>query len=327
MLAEFAVKLPLPPVLVWPALLIVSLAILVKASDVFTDAAETIGRIAGLPHFVVGATIVAIGTSLPELVSSVLAVLHGTPEIVAGNVVGSNIANLLVILGLAAVIDGHVRIRHRIALVDLPFLLGSTFLLALVLWDGSVGRVEAVILLSALAVYMHYVLTQTRSDGDGDGEAGATRTGRGGVVRPVLMLLGSALFILAGADGTVTSAIGIGRTLDIGAEIIAASAVAFGTSLPEVSVTVAAARRGNAEMAVGNVLGSNIFNALAVTGISAATGMLVVPASLIGFAVPIMLVATLLVYFIVMQQEMTKWEGALLLLFYVFFIAELFHWI
>ncbi|MEZ5825667.1 MAG: calcium/sodium antiporter [Geminicoccaceae bacterium] len=325
MLAELVSQLPLPPTILWPALLLVSLAILVRASDHFTDAAEAIGIIAGLPHFVVGATIVAIGTSLPELVSSVLAVLHGSPEIVAGNVVGSNIANLLVILGLAAVIDGHVRIRHRIALVDLPFLLGSTFLLALVLWDGTVGRVEALILVSALAVYMHYVLTQTGSD-KGAG-APSSPADRSGLTRPALVIAASAFFIFLGAEGTISAVVELGRMFDIGAEIIAASAVAFGTSLPEVSVTVAAARRGNAEMAVGNVLGSNIFNALAVTGISAAVGVLVVPASLIGFAVPIMLVATLLVYFIVMQQEMTKWEGALLLLFYVFFIAELFHWI
>ena len=219
---------------------------------------------------------------------------------------------------------GHIRIKHRIALVDLPFLLGSTFLLALMLWDGLVGRLEAVILLSALAIYLHYIITNNLAS---DHAENAEKRSSGTLIKPLITIVGSAALIFVAAEGTITSVVELGKSLNIGAEIIAASAVAFGTSLPEVSVTIAAARRGNAEMAVGNVLGSNIFNALAVTGISAAVGVLTVPQTLIGFAVPIMLVATLLVYFIVMQQEMTRWEGWLLLLFYVFFVAELFAWI
>jgi cation:H+ antiporter len=113
--------------------------------------------------------------------------------------------------------------------------------------------------------------------------------------------------------------------LGVGAEVIAASAVALGTSLPEVAVTIAATRRGQPELAVGNVLGSNVFNAFAVTGASALIGPLAVPDSLLAFALPLMVIATLLGFFMIMEKEMTKWEGWLSLLFYVFFLGTLFN--
>ena len=319
MLDALANTLPLPPAVLWSLLLPASLALLVKSADEFTDAAETVGLAIGLPHFFVGATIVAIGTSLPELVSSVIAVWNGSSEIVAGNVVGSNIANLLVVLGLAAVIDRHVRIKQRIAVVDLPFLLGSTMLLALVLWDGTVGRGEALVLLTALAVYLHYLLAGRPPIDEPEEERP-----QASLARPALVLVVCAAIIFLAAQGTVTSVVRLAEITGIGTEVLAASAVALGTSLPEIGVTVAAARRGNSDMAVGNVLGSNIFNTLAVTGIAALIGPLAVPASLVAFAVPLMVVVTVVVYFMIMQQEITRWEGRLLLLFYAYFLGSLF---
>lgn len=318
MLEGLAAGLPVPPLAFWLVTLLIGLTVLVKASDFFTGAAETVGLKLGFSPFVVGATIVAIGTSLPELIASIIAVLDGASEIVAGNVVGSNIANLFVILGLAAIIDGHVRIKQRIAIVDLPFLLGSTLLLSLLLWNGHINRLDALLLLAALGVYMHYVLT-TQDQGVEDSESREAS-----LIKPILILIGSGFLIFVGAKATIDSVVATAGIMSIGSEVIAASAVAFGTSLPEVSVTIAAVRRGQAEMAVGNVLGSNVFNSLAVTGISALVGPLVVPASLIAFAVPVMLAATILVYFIIMQQEITRWEGWLLLLFYIYFVGALF---
>lgn len=312
-------SLPLPPLMLWSIALIAGLAVLVRASDYFTSSAEVIGLRLGFPPFVVGATIVAVGTSLPELISSVIAVLDGATEIVAGNVVGSNVTNLFVILGIAAIIDGHVRIKQRIAIVDLPFLLGSTMLLSLLLWNGYVNRLDAILLLAALGVYLHYVLTTQDMTPDAD------TNGREPLGKPIAILILSGFLIFLGARITIDSVVALASVMTIGSEIIAASAVAFGTSLPEISVTIAAVRRGKSEMAVGNVLGSNVFNALAVTGISALVGPLAVPAGLISFAVPVMIAATIIVYFIIMQQEITRWEGWLLLLFYVYFIGALFE--
>jgi cation:H+ antiporter len=304
--------------------LIVSLAALIKASDWFTAAAERVGLALGMPAFVVGMTIVAVGTSLPELVASILAVLRGASEYVAGNVVGSNIANLLLVLGLAAIVDGHLRVRFELVHVDLPFLAGSAFFLALVLWDGEVGRIEALLCLTGLAIYGWYVLsakpsvlTEPVSEAEQAPRPAWPRTG--------LVLLGSAGLIYVGADYTVRSVVEIAQLVGIGAELIAASAVALGTSLPEVAVTVAAARRGQPEMAVGNVLGSNVLNSFAVVGISGLFGRLTVPDSLLDFAVPVMLIATILAFFMIMEKEMTKWEGWLMILFYVYFIGALFN--
>jgi cation:H+ antiporter len=278
-----------------------------------------------MPHFLVGVTIVSIGTSMPELVASVLAVLRGNSEIVAGNVVGSNVTNLLLVLGLAAIIGGRLRIEYDLVKVDLPFLVGSAFFLALVLWSGGVSRSEGVLSLCGLGLYVWYALTgkapiERELDGRESAIAAEPRW-----LRSTLVLIGAAGLIYLGADWTVEAVVRISGLVGIGAEVIAASAVALGTSLPEVAVTVAAARRGRPEVAVGNVLGSNVFNAFAVVGASALVGPLVVPQSILNFGLPVMIIATLLAFFMIMEKEMTKWEGWLSLLFYVYFLGALFN--
>ena len=295
------------------------------ASGWFTAAAERIGLALGLPSFLVGVTIVAFGTSLPELVSSVLAVLHGASEIVAGNVVGSNVTNLLLILGLAAVLGGHLRVRYELVSVDLPFLAGSAFFLALVLWNGQVSRPEGALCLVGIGLYVWYAVA-SKAPLDAELEAlerALAQEPRW--LRSSLILLGSGVVIYFGADYTVAAVIEIGALLGIGREVIAASAVALGTSLPEVAVTVVAARRGQPELAVGNVLGSNIFNAFGIIGVSALVGPLAVPPTILDFALPMMVVATLLAFFMIMEKEMTKWEGWLAILFYAYFLGALFN--
>ena len=313
-----------PPLLLWSLVLVLSLAVLIKGSDWFTAAAERLGLALGMPAFMVGATIVAFGTSLPELVSSVLAVVRGVSEIVAGNVVGSNIANLLLVLGLAAVFHGHLRVRFELVNVDLPFLAGSAFFLALVLWDGRVGRAEAALCLAGLAIYLWYALRGKPQVASPPAEEGAPAS-RPAWVRTCLVLLASAGLIYLGADLTVRAVVEMAHLAGIGAEVIAASVIALGTSLPEVAVTVSAARRGRPEIAVGNVLGSNVFNSFAVVGVSGLVGPLVVPDSIVDFALPVMVIATVLAFFVIMEKEMTKWEGWLMILFYVYFIGALFN--
>ena len=163
------------PMLIWIAVLVVSLAVLVKASDWFTGAAEAVGRAFGMPSFMIGVTIIAFGTSLPELVSSVIAVIDGASEIVVANVAGSNIANLLLVLGLTGIIAGHLRVYYEVLSVDLPFLAGSAMFLGLVAWDGTVGRIEAGLCLAGLAIYLGYALTSrpVRNDDGSDGEDAA----------------------------------------------------------------------------------------------------------------------------------------------------------
>lgn len=310
----------------WLAVFVASLAVLIIAARYFTVAAERIGVYFGIPPFIVGVTIVAVGTSLPELLSSILAVTRGSSEIVVGNVVGSNVANIFLILGVAAIVGKKLHIGYELIHVDLPLLVGSAFLLAVTIWRGGFTLFEALLCLAAFGIYLHYTVTAERKESEGDalgsdGEPVQRRLGRS----TIPMLIVSAGFIYLGAEYTVTSVIKLSEIFHIGTEIIAVSAVALGTSLPELLVSVVAARRGNPDIAVGNILGSNIFNALVVMGIPGLIGTLVIPDTIITFALPMMLIATLLYLFITHDRQITKWEGLLLIVFYVFFVGTLFN--
>ncbi|MDP7457086.1 MAG: calcium/sodium antiporter [Candidatus Woesearchaeota archaeon] len=301
--------------------LIVSLCVLVKESSIFTDRAEKIGLFFWLSPFIIGVTIVSIGTSLPELVSSLVAVFKGSTEIVIGNVVGSNIANICLVLALAAILAKKIKLNYSLMHVDLPLLMATSFLFALTIWDGVFSLGDALICLTAFFVYITYTVHTKKSHPDSSvKKLSADKL----TSLDVGILLLSALFIYLGAEYTIRSVIDISTILNVGTELIAVTVVALGTSLPELAVTIDVVRKGKGEIGVGNVLGSNIFNAMAVTSIPAFFSNLVVPASILTFALPLMLMATLMLVFMTQEKEITQWEGFVLLLFYVFFIVKLF---
>jgi len=313
--------------LLWIIVFIISLAALIKASGYFTESAEKIGLFFGISAFIVGVTIVALGTSLPELITCVIAVLEESSEIVIGNVVGSNIANIFLVFGITAIVGKKMTITHNIVKVDLPFLAGSAFLLTAAAWDGVFNAQEGILCIVAIVSYLLYTANTREKQGNIEIKEEIKEAAK----EPRLawttwvVLVVSAVFIYLGAKYTVVSIIKLSEILKIGKEVIAVSAVALGTSLPELAVTVSAARKGKTGIAVGNVLGSNIFNSLAVMGIPALMGTLVVPQSIIAFSLPVMLIATFLFVLITQDKEVSQWEGWLLLVFYVFFIGKLFH--
>ena len=320
---------------------IVSLAILVKASDFFTGAAEKIGIFFGMDPFIVGVTIVAVGTSLPELVSSILAVLQGASEVVVGNVVGSNIANIFLIIGIAGVISTaspgkergrELNIEYDLVSVDLPLFVGSAFLLSLAILDQQFSRVESGIFILGYLIYLFYTLDTSKpetiaTDSATDGATVELAPDKQPtyLFKQIGILVFSSIFIFLGAKYTISSLISLSEILNIGKEIIAVSAVAVGTSLPELIVTINAAMRGNAEIAIGNVLGSNIFNIFMVMGIPGLIGHLSIPESVLFSAVPVLLAGTLLMFFVTQDRKLTSWEGWLFFLFYVWFIATTFN--
>lgn len=315
------------PTLIWIIVFVVSLFVLIKASDYFTHSAEKIGLFFGIPAFIVGATIVAVGTSLPELISSIFAVLRNSSEIVVGNVVGSNVANIFLVLGIAAIVGQKMKLTYELVHVDLPLLIGSAFLLAVTIWDGIFSFPEALLCIAGIILYLLYTINTKKKHERIEIKKETkeeVKQGRKLDRKTLVILAVSAFFIYLGAKYTVESVIKLSEIFNIGKEIIAISAVALGTSLPELMVTIAAAKKGKPEMAVGNVLGSNIFNALAVMGIPALIGTLIIPYSILTFGLPMMLIATLLYFFITHDKEVTKWEGWLLVIFYVFFIGKLF---
>jgi cation:H+ antiporter len=315
--------------LLWALVFVASLALLVKASDVFTDSAERIGVGFGISPFIIGVTIVAVGTSTPELVSSVLAVMKGSPEIVAGNVMGSNVTNIFLILGISAIVGKKMVTSYQLANVDLPLFVGSAFLVSLMVMDGGFSLAEALLCLACLLVYLVYAV---RAERVADRVKERFLEEEGIVItekrRPDLKVYAklsiSLFFLYIGANYTVVSVVRLSEMVGIGTEIIAASAVALGTSLPELVVSVRAAAMNKPELAVGNILGSNIFNALGIMGISALFGALVISETITGFVMPMMIVATLLYFVVIWEKEITQWEGWMLVIFYVFFLGKLF---
>ncbi len=302
-------------ILLWISVFALSLTALVKASDWFVESAEKIGLAIGIPPFIIGVTIVAFGTSLPELAASIAAVWSGSSEIVVGNVVGSNITNILLILGVVAVVGKRVETKVDIMAVDIPMLVGSAFLLWFVLRDLQVLLPEAIILLIALIIFLAHSFS---SGGD-------EKTERQPIpMKAVGLLLLSGILIYFGATYTIVAIEKLSAILGINKEIIALTMVAFGTSLPELVVSIAAARKGQPEMAVGNVLGSNIFNTYAVMGIPALFENLVIPENIMGFGLPMMIAATFLFAYAALSKGIDRSEGFLLLLFYIYFVAELF---
>lgn len=330
-------------VLVPVVLFVGSLLVLLGASDVFTSATARVGLSFGISPFIIGATVIAGGTSLPELVSSVLAVTRDAPAIVIGNAVGSNVANIFVVLGLAAVVGGRIRVERELMRVDLPILVFSATFLLIAVWNTTFEWYEGVLALAGVAVYVHFTLSRPARLDETVEELVEEHAGLELEERPVdatseitreethvgfrtnLTLLVSLALVFVAADQLVRAILAIAAEVDVGAEVVAITAVGVGTSLPEIAVSLAAVRRGDPEIAIGNVLGSNVFNALAVVGIPSLLRPLSIPANVRTFALPVMVLATVLYYFITQDREITRWEGTVLLLLYAVFLVNLFE--
>jgi len=307
----------------WIGTFIISLAVLIKAADYFTDSASKLGAILGLSQFIIGVTIVSIGTSLPELASSISAVLKGVTEIVAGNVIGSNIANILLVVGLAAILSkkGRLEVSRNLINLDLPLLAGAGVMLMLMfLWDGKITFGEGIIALLGYIVYLHYALKHK----EGKQEKEEIKKEKLNL-RIILGLVLGAIFIYYGANYAIESVIKISEILNIGTAVIALSAVAIGTSLPEIFVSVSAARKGKDEIALGNIFGSNLFNGFVVLGLPALFKTLDVTSEVLSIAIPFFIAATLLYVISGITRKIYKWEGAMYLLIYILFIVKLFN--
>lgn len=303
-------------ILIWSLVFIFSLILLIKSSDFFTDASEKIGLWLHISPFIVGVTIVAFGTSLPELISSSFAVVQGYSEIVAGNVIGSNIANTLLVLGLSVVFGGVITIKKKNFNFDLAYLIWSSILLFVFVYDGKFTFIEGILSVICLVYYVYHSTKNNKHGNDKKTKNSLKKT-----TFPILVISGVGIFI--GAKYTINSVIFFSNLLNIGTEVISASIVALGTSLPEVTVSIIAAKKGKGEMALGNVLGSNIFNIFIVMGLSSFFGTLKITIRTLTFILPVMLISTLLFLGVCYDKKITKKEGFILILLYIIFIIKL----
>lgn len=250
------------------ALLVVGFVFLVKGADWFVEGAGKVAEKFGIPQLVIGLTIVAMGTSLPEAAVSVSAALKGSADITIGNVVGSNIMNVLVILGLTSVIR-PIAVQKSTVKYEIPFVaLISVFLLAIGYSDHVVGRADGVILWVLFIAYLLYLFKMAKS-GEYVPEELPDEDKPIPVWKMVLLIIVGAVMIVLGSDMAVDAASELARIFGMSERLIGLTIVAFGTSLPELVTSVTAAVRGKADIAVGNIVGSNIFNILFVVGTSA----------------------------------------------------------
>lgn len=306
----------------WVFIFIISIIALIKSADSFTVSAEKIGVALNIPDFIIGVTIVSIGTSLPELTTSVVATYSGNPEIVIGNVVGSNITNIFLGLGLLPLIVGFFKIGKKLISTDLPILIGSTFLLVVLCYDGEFKPLEALFCLAGFIVYIAYA-TKEHRDYKQQLEAHLRKNSKLHI--KTMLILGVSCFVLwLAAEFTVRSIVKISQITNIGTDVVSASALALGTSLPEIIASIITIRNGKIDIAVGTLFGSNIFNAFAIMGISGLIGTIAIPTTMFPFGISILVLATLLYFFITLDQEITVWEGYLLIIFYGVYLVKLF---
>ncbi len=307
--------------------LVAGMLVLVVGAEGLVQGASRLATGLGISPLVVGLTVVALGTSAPELAVSVGASLRGQTELALGNVVGSNIFNVLFTLGLTALLTPIV-VSARLVRLDVPLGIGvgvGTLLLAL---DGTIGRGDGLVLVGGLVAYTVVLVRQSQMSPAADPE-GQAETENSEVPRwtrnGVLVLGGLALLVL-GARWIVTGAVDIAQRLGVSELVIGLTIVAGGTSLPELATSTLAGIRGKREIAVGNVVGSNLLNLLAVLGLSAlvAPGGVPVSESVLWFDLPVMIataVACLPIFFT--GQVVARWEGALFLGYYGAYTAYL----
>lgn len=296
-----------------------ALALLLTAANYFTNSAESIGKWLKLPPFVIGVFIVGIGTSLPELVSGVLSVTKGASEIVAGNIIGANISNILLVTGLAVAINRKpIALTSDYIYIDLHFLIGSFFTFCMIAYDGVITFGEGIVGLIIFGIYSVYLIK-----GGTKNETVQTDSVAKFPLKAFGLLLLSAVGIYFGADYTVQSISDIAASLSIPKSIIALTVLSLGTTLPELAVNISAIKQGKAEMAIGNVLGSCVFNTLVIPAITSAVGAVMVPALLLSFSLPVMAACGLFFYLLTQDKRISVWEGLMLVMVYVLFAVKI----
>lgn len=249
-------------------LLIVGFAMLIKGADWFVEGASKIAARLGIPKLIIGLTIVAMGTSAPEAAISISAALKSSADIAVGNVVGSNIMNILLILGVTAVIL-PISVKKTTIKYDIPFLFAITSVFVVLgLTDNALGAIDGLILLALFVGYMVYLFISAKNKQSTQPQKSDENKGGKILIFIGLIVVGCALIVI-GSNLTVDSAVFIAKAFGINERIIGLTIIAFGTSLPELVTSVTAAVKGKTDIAVGNIVGSNIFNILFVLGISA----------------------------------------------------------
>ena len=314
------------------ALLVIGVILLVGGADLLVRGASKLAASVGISPLVVGLTVVALGTSSPELAVSVRAAYTGEADIAIGNVVGSNIFNILFVLGLSAMVT-PLTVAQQLIRMDVPIMIGASLLLALLGLDGKIDRLDGSLLLGMVVVYTFFLIRQSRKESQSVqaeyereyavGEEEKTpRAWR----RDLAYIAGGMLLLVFGSRWLVDGAVRVALDLGVSELMIGLTIIAIGTSLPEAVTSVIASLRGERDIAVGNVIGSNIFNILAVIGLTGAIAPDGVPVSLeaLRFDIPVMIMVALACAPVFLTGlTIQRWEGFLFLAYYLAYMGHL----
>jgi cation:H+ antiporter len=318
---------------------IAGLALLVAGAELLVRGASKLALAFGMSPLVIGLTVVAFGTSAPEIAIAVGAALEGRADVAVGNVVGSNIFNVLFILGASALIV-PLAVARQLIRQEVPVMLGTSLLLLVLILDRSLDRLDGALLTLLTAAYLVFLVIQSRRGGDAGGAglngdaaeglgkgAGPRRAARSTRLPMQFALVIAGLVALVfGAQMLVDAAVGFARALGVSELVIGLTIVAAGTSLPEVAASITAALRGERDMAVGNVIGSNILNILACLGLASlvAPAPLAIAPSVLNFDIWVMLAAALACLpVLVTGREIARWEGAIFVGYYCAYASYL----
>ena len=298
-------------------LIVVGVALVLFGADRQTEGASALARRMNVPEIIIGLTIVAAGTSAPELFVSLVSALKGTPDLAVGNVVGSNTMNAMLIVGCAAMV-APMTISRSTVKKDIPFSVGASVLLILLAVDSFLGRVDGIILLLGFAVFMAYTLMQAKTGSTDEVQAETSP-----VWKNIVYLVGGLLGLVLGSNLFVDSASSVAYALDISEGVVGLTVVAGGTSLPELATSVVAARKGQSAIAIGNVIGSNVFNILLILGLTATISPMEIE-GITTIDMAVMLISVALVWmFSFTRYTVERWEGAVLVGGYLVYLCWL----
>jgi len=316
-------------------LLLVGLAVLVKGADFLIDHSAHLARRLGVSPLIIGLTVVAFGTSLPEFIVSLFAAINGSPDIAISNVVGSNIANIGLILGISAIVQ-VLPIQLSTLIYEMPFLLVSALLL-LILSNNqnlfqqagySLGRIDGIILLVVFGLFLTYILVNAKRQRDGAGQKQFEEKygDKDKLWKDILFISIGLIGLIGGGKLVVDNAVKIALSAGISEAFVGATIIAIGTSLPELVTSIVAALKKQPDIAVGNVVGSNIFNILMVLGVSSLITPLSVNSSILFFdMVVMMIVSLLLLLFVTTGKRLTRSEGIIMTIAYAGYLAYLIY--
>ncbi|WP_040654902.1 calcium/sodium antiporter [Rubidibacter lacunae] len=312
------------------ALFAIGLVLLIAGAELLVRGAARLAALAGISPLAIGLTVVAYGTSTPELAVSLRANFTAQAGISVGNIVGSNICNVLLILGISATLAPLI-VQQQLVRLDVPIMIGVSVLMLMFGLDGAIDRADGILFVVGAIVYTWFLLHQSRrrsdpNDPDSAEVALPESASTGEWVQDLGLIFGGAALLLFGSRWLVTGATAIARSFGLSELVIGLTVVALGTSLPEGATSVVASLRGERDIAVGNVVGSNIFNILAVLGLASvvAPNGVAISDPALNLDIPIMIaVAVACLPIFVTGNQISRWEGGLFLLYYLAYVAFL----